>query len=179
MKKILFLTLLCLINYSCSNDVDESEVVSMRVNHYQTTAIGLSPQLVLMVQEGNAIGSSEWSYLYEGISGFDYVAGKTYDLTVKKERITNPPADASTIQYSLIRIQSTEEIDADVSFKLALKINGENFVTGTSQLSILNEIDITCTSFCEELQTKLQDQDFVYGTFKRLGLQNLELISVE
>ena len=47
---------------------------------------------------------AEWHNLYSPIKGFKYEKGFEYELIVKKTTISNPPADASSIQYELIKL---------------------------------------------------------------------------
>lgn len=54
-------------------------------------------------------GEKEWTWVCDGILGFDHNKGYTYRLKVKKEELKDPPADASTIRYSLIEIISKEK----------------------------------------------------------------------
>lgn len=45
----------------------------------------------------------DWEYFYNEIQGFEYEEGYFYTLKVKVERIDNPPADASSLRYHLIK----------------------------------------------------------------------------
>ncbi|PTT37503.1 hypothetical protein DBR28_09820, partial [Chryseobacterium sp. HMWF028] len=45
--------------------------------------------------------SAECTNFYSNIEGFTYEPGYEYVLKVKTEKITNPPADASSIKYTL------------------------------------------------------------------------------
>lgn len=47
--------------------------------------------------------TAEWQYFYNNIEGFSYEKGFDYVLSVKTERVANPPADASSIKYTLIK----------------------------------------------------------------------------
>lgn len=49
---------------------------------------------------------AEWKYFYTNIEGFIYEGGYDYELLIKESKIENPPADASSIQYTLIKIVS-------------------------------------------------------------------------
>lgn len=53
-------------------------------------------------------GSDQWEYYYDEIIGLDYEAGYEYQIRVREDMINNPPADASSIQYTLIEIISKE-----------------------------------------------------------------------
>ncbi|WP_258104667.1 hypothetical protein [Marinoscillum sp. MHG1-6] len=54
---ILFAISLLLISCGIEDTVKE---ITLRVNHYKQTAIGVDKTLVLMVQEDEKIGSSTW-----------------------------------------------------------------------------------------------------------------------
>nr|WP_317207113.1 DUF4377 domain-containing protein [Chryseobacterium arthrosphaerae] len=46
--------------------------------------------------------SDSWENFYSNIEGFTYEPGYEYVLKVKTEKIANPPADASSIKYTLV-----------------------------------------------------------------------------
>lgn len=48
--------------------------------------------------------SAEWSLFYNHIEGFDFVAGKSYKIKVRREKVANPPADASAFKYVLLEV---------------------------------------------------------------------------
>lgn len=180
MKKNILLLITIGILFSCSNDDgNDSQIINMRINHYQNTGMALSPVLTLLVQEDNAIGTNNWNKFYNGIEGFNYVPGKIYNLSVKVEKINNPPADGSSLKYTLLRVKSIQEVNNETLFHVDLKINGQSFVTTNSGYKLLNQIDIDCNSLCDKLETTLQNQDFVIGTFKRLSDNKMQLIELE
>ena len=50
---------------------------------------------------------ADWEIIpMDGIDGFTYVEGNEYFIEVEKTHLANPPADASNISYTLIRIIS-------------------------------------------------------------------------
>jgi hypothetical protein len=55
----------------------------------------------LQVKKGN-----KTELFYSSISGFSPVAGYTYRILVREDKVGNPPADASNIDYSLVRVLS-------------------------------------------------------------------------
>ncbi|KFE97939.1 hypothetical protein IX38_19980 [Chryseobacterium luteum] len=61
---------------------------------------GTAPMKCLQVKEK---ASEEWINLYTNIEGFTYEPGYEYVLKVKTEKIINPPADGSSIKYTLIK----------------------------------------------------------------------------
>ncbi len=180
MKKQILLLMILGILFSCSNDDDnQSQIIEMRINHFQNTGIAISPVLTLLVQRGDNIGTDNWTKFYSNIQGFNYEPGTIYNLLVKIEQIDNPPLDGSSAKYTLMEIVSTQEVDNETLFDIDLKINGENFVTTDTGLELLNQINIDCNNLCDELETILQNQDFVVGTFKRISNNEIKLMGLE
>ena len=180
MKKQILLLITLGIFFSCSSDDDnQPQSIEMRVNHFQNTGIAVGPVLTLLVQKGNEIGTDNWTKFYSNIEGFNYEPGTIYNLSVKTEPINNPPADGSSIKYTLLEVKSTQEVNSETLFNIDLKINGENFITTESGLKLLNQIDIDCNNLCDELEATLQNQDFVVGTFKRISNNEIQLIAFE
>ncbi|CAD7813059.1 hypothetical protein CHRY9390_02602 [Chryseobacterium aquaeductus] len=61
---------------------------------------GVAPMKCLQIKEKE---SDSWGNLYSNIEGFIYEPGFEYVLKLKTEKITNPPADGSSIRYSLVQ----------------------------------------------------------------------------
>lgn len=51
----------------------------------------------------------DWEFFYNEIDGFTFEPGYLYKLLVSVESIPNPPADASSLKYRLIRILEKDE----------------------------------------------------------------------
>lgn len=62
---------------------------------------GVVPMNCLQTRESPA---AEWTLFYDHIEGFDYVAGKSYKIKVRREKVANPPADASVFKYVLLEV---------------------------------------------------------------------------
>ncbi len=62
---------------------------------------GVAPMECMQVRE---TPSGEWSLFYNQIEGFNYVAGKSYKVKVRREKVANPPADASAFKYVLLEV---------------------------------------------------------------------------
>lgn len=185
-----FAAISLLLVVSCSDSItqDRPEKIDLYVNHYQQTAVGEGLHLTYLVQEGNNIGTGQWTRWYGEISGFDYEPGYIYHLKVEKETIANPPADGSSIQYSLDKIVSKEKISNSIQFSINLKPTGysdqPSFVTGDKEtgFKLLDTINIECDNLCEELSQKLQSEERVSATFshansgayKLIGFQDLD-----
>jgi heat shock protein HslJ len=48
--------------------------------------------------------TAEWTLLYSQIEGFDFVPGKSYKIKVRRDKVANPPADASAFKYVLLEV---------------------------------------------------------------------------
>ena len=180
MKRNYLLFMMTLIIFSCSSDeVNKPQTIDMRINHYQNTGIGEGLFLTLLVQEENNIGSDTWTKFYGSIKGFDYQPGYIYDIKVIVEQVNNPPADGSSLKYTLQEIKSTQKVANETPFEIDLKINGQSFITTTAGYELLNQIKIDCNTLCDELDVKLQNENFVVGTFKRFQSNEIILIDLE
>ncbi|MUP47152.1 DUF4377 domain-containing protein [Gramella sp. BOM4] len=154
---------------SCSlkgNPPGRTEIVQMRVNHYQITGFGVGPQLVYLVQEEDDIGGEDWTYQYDGIIGFDYEPGYIYNLRVRKIILDNPPMDASAIQYVLVKTRSKEKVPDTEVFDVRIKWADTNFITIRDNVVYLNDLyEIDCGEMCTSLQEDLETKDEVTATF--------------
>lgn len=86
----------------------------------------------------NDKNQKEWSNFYENIEGFKYKEGTEYEIVVKEENIKNPPADASSKKFTLVKIISQKTISTtsiankaieDKRWKL-IELNGQS-IQGT------------------------------------------------
>lgn len=181
MKNILFI-IISILCFSCSNQ--NFEMINMRINHYQDVAIGLSPQLVYLVQEGEHIGTDNWNYFYNHIEGFSYESGYIYNLSVKKIPIENPPADGSSMQYELQEIISKEKVSNDTSFEVTLIPEGGNrsaYVTGNEDtgFELLDLLVIDCHNLCSELSSALEAGSPLTGVFHHTNSDTIKLTELE
>ncbi|WP_179336542.1 DUF4377 domain-containing protein [Winogradskyella ludwigii] len=180
MKKHLLLLMAIGILCACSNDdVTFSEITTMRINHYQNTAIALEPVLTLLVQYDDNIGTNSWNNFYATIEGFNYVPGHIYDLSVRVDQFGNPAADDGSFKNTLLEVISVQDVPAETEFELNLKLNDNVFITTDSGYQLLNQIDIDCNTLCDTLDLLLENQDIIVGTFKHLDNDSIQLIELE
>lgn len=118
MKKLKFnlkslLSIFCFITVvqcTATTNPSGSEEKTLIIGPKTADCTGVVPMKCLQVKE-NVNGN--WTNLYTNIEGFTYEPGYEYVLKVKEEKIKNPPADGSSIQYSLIReISRTKKLEA-------------------------------------------------------------------
>lgn len=76
---------------------------------------GVAPMKCLQVKES---ASGDWTNFYTNIEGFTYEPGYEYVLKVKTEKIANPPADGSSIKYTLVKqVSKTKKETASANEK--------------------------------------------------------------
>lgn len=62
---------------------------------------GVAPMMCMLVAESE---DGEYEYFYDEIAGFDYQEGTSYVIDVEITEVEDPPADASSLQYTLVEI---------------------------------------------------------------------------
>lgn len=92
--------------------VDNNEISTLYVDSKLVDCIGIVSQQCMFVREDQ---NSEWKFFYNDITGFDYQPGYNYKLSVSVIEISNPPADASSIQYQLIKVDEKIKVENNIS----------------------------------------------------------------
>lgn len=80
-----------------------AEVVTLFVGPEKAECVGVAPQECLQVRYSP---EEEYQFFYSNIEGFNYEPGYDYELLVQKTPIANTPADASSIQWTLLEVVS-------------------------------------------------------------------------
>ena len=62
---------------------------------------GVAPMMCLQVAESE---DGDYQLFYDTIEGFDFQEGTSYVIDVSITEVENPPADASSLQYTLVEI---------------------------------------------------------------------------
>ena len=63
--------------------------------------IGVAPQKCLLIKENPG---DDYTYFYDKIEGFEWEEGFEYELRVEITKNSNPPADASSLHYRLVKV---------------------------------------------------------------------------
>lgn len=133
MKKILLLlTVSVLTLVSCKNN-EKTEVKDAENNVQKTEEVQTTPKTeeaatpdtityIIAAERADCTGVGKmkclqvkenkedpWTLFYQGIDGFEYEEGYEYVVKVKRTNIENPPADASSIKYTLEEVVSKEK----------------------------------------------------------------------
>jgi heat shock protein HslJ len=87
----------------CLSFVRQPDVIEqvLYIAPEKKSCTGVAPMECMQVRETPA---GQWTLFYSQIEGFDYVAGKSYKVKVKREKVANPPADASAFKYVLLEV---------------------------------------------------------------------------
>ena len=156
--------------------------ITFRVNQFKQTAIGVGPLMTLSIQQGNQIGTENWTPLYSQIVGFNYEPGYIYDLLVTETEILNPPADGSNKGYYLKQVLAKTKVNNDDQFSLTLKVDETVFVKGDANngYNILEQVEIDCGNLCSEFYTAMQSNaENITGKFVLNENGSIKLVELD
>ncbi len=92
------------------NGVQKTETLfsTLYVDSELVDCVGVGIQQCMLVRENP---DSDWKIFYDQINGFEFQKGNEYKLKVAIHEIGNPPADASSLKYSLVEILEKNIVD--------------------------------------------------------------------
>jgi hypothetical protein len=90
---------------ACSGVFGSEDVLVMEVGEATVPCVGVAAQECLIVRMG---GAGEWERFAGTVVGFVPEPGYRYRLRVSRHQLRNVPADASSMQYRLVRVESKE-----------------------------------------------------------------------
>ena len=82
------------------NDENERKAI-LYVDSKLVDCVGVGPQQCMLVKENL---DDEWGFFYQSIVGFEYEEGISYKIHVSITQVENPPADGSSLKYTLLEI---------------------------------------------------------------------------
>src|SRR4051812_2003908 len=68
------------------------------IDSKKSDCVGVSKRKCFLVRE---TPDEEWQLFYNSIEGFNYEPGFTYKLLVETRKVSNPPADGSSLRWIL------------------------------------------------------------------------------
>ena len=105
--QITFLLLLfATILFSCENNNGDLKQTTIIVASKKGDCEGLIMQKCLLIRE---VDKQSWNYFYDLINGFNYEEGFEYEILISEMEIENPLQDASSKEYTLIKVISKIE----------------------------------------------------------------------
>ena len=112
--KTLVISLLILIAAKSCDDTKHIYVADHLVDYE-----GVSPQKCMLIKDKIV---DDWTTFYDQIEGFDYEEGYEYLLNVKIKTIKNPPADGSTLKYTLVEVFEKKKTEKPVTLNNKWKV---------------------------------------------------------
>ncbi|MCB0131275.1 MAG: META domain-containing protein, partial [Caldilineaceae bacterium] len=113
------------------------ELTTLYVGPVMADCVGVAPQYCLFVKTDP---DADYEYFYDQIDGFDYVPGYAYELSVQVTERENVPADASSLQYTLVDVVSSELVGPtleEMDWQLTAQIDdARNRVAPLSQTTV-------------------------------------------
>jgi len=97
------------------------------VGPYLVECEGVAPQQCMLVKDDP---EGDWTLFYDRIEGFDYEEGYEYELLVSEQEIDNPPADASSIKWTLVEVVSKTASLEGTNWVLDSYLNSEGVLAG-------------------------------------------------
>lgn len=110
----------------------------------QVDCVGVAPQKCLVVREA---ASADWKYFYSSIAGFNFREGYTQKIRVQMTPRQNVPADASALNYKLVRMLSRSKTDGNTLEEAKAQITNAKTGVLTGKTWTLTEINGTYSGF--------------------------------
>ncbi|MDT0553859.1 DUF4377 domain-containing protein [Urechidicola vernalis] len=174
--KLLVSVISLIILQSCQPKIEKDELI-VWINSAKVECSGVGKMTCLQIQKNVELDlTQDWEFFYSNIEGFEYQPGYFYKLKVKTEKIENPPADGSSIKYTLVKaLEKKEDLRYTIHDIYALtNINGKNVssenVEQTPTLEInVSKMEILGTNGCNNFGgsiSKLEGDKIEFGQLR-------------
>ena len=80
---------------------DSTDTTRLWIGPERVECEGVAPMMCLQVAESE---DGDYQLFYDTIEAFDYQEGTSYVIDVSITEVEDPPADASSLQYTLVEI---------------------------------------------------------------------------
>ncbi len=90
----------------------EGEILTVFVGPELVDCVGVAPQTCLQVKTDP---DHDYTLFYDNVEGFEYEPGYEYELRVLIEPVEDPPADASTLKYTLIEEVNKTPVEVPIA----------------------------------------------------------------
>ena len=80
---------------------DSPDTTRLWIGPERVECEGVAPMMCLQVATSE---DGDYQLFYDTIEGFDYQEGTSYVIDVSITEVENPPADAASLQYTLVEI---------------------------------------------------------------------------
>ena len=106
----------------------EAELKTIYVGASLVDCTGVAPQKCMQVKDSP---DGEYTLFYDQIDGFTFEEGYEYELKVSVEQVENPPADGSSLKYTLVEEVSKTPASADAATTSDVSSESATGLTGT------------------------------------------------
>lgn len=126
--------------------------ITLSIAPYKQPCTGVMPMLCMLVAQDGA----EAQFFYSQIAGFDFQWGHSYEMIVRVDEVANPPADASSLRYTLVEVLSDSGYQPGLTFDMRLPTMLVQPLDD-GLFSLNGEIEFTCVTahMCSALGTFL------------------------
>jgi hypothetical protein len=100
MRTIFFASLLLASACSQSAQKTDGAVKTIYINSKMADCTGVAPMKCLQYRD---TPDGAWKNWYSGIEGFNFEEGNLYTLEIRETKVANPPADGSSIKWTLVK----------------------------------------------------------------------------
>ncbi|WP_186756853.1 DUF4377 domain-containing protein [Echinicola salinicaeni] len=182
-----YLSVMGILLFSSCLDETPIKEENVKVQHFPIIQNNEAdnPTLWLRVQFSDQVATDEWTAIpIDAISGFDYELGYNYELRIRKEEAFNSDTGLHFIQYTFISENSKDPVSVGTTFDLPLKstdFSPSTLVLGNEDIgyNLLGEIDIECSTLCDDLSLELQTSANVDGVFRHVNDNTIKLIQLK
>ena len=91
---------------AANQTIPVTEEITLFVGPERVGCTGVAPQQCLQVKRSTEGEEADYELFYESIDGFVFVPGYNYELRVQQTTVDNPPADGSSLAYTLLDVVS-------------------------------------------------------------------------
>ncbi|WP_240186907.1 DUF4377 domain-containing protein [Pedobacter nanyangensis] len=123
MKKITSLLIALLTISQFAQAAAKSEIITMEIKENKADCTGVGPMKCHLVKYKS---SKDWEYFYSGFRNFKYQDGYRYKVQVKRTKLKNVPADASSYKYEVVKVLSRKKIKAKETDAKAIAFLGKH-----------------------------------------------------
>jgi hypothetical protein len=138
----------------------ESRTATWEISAHRAPCVGEATSLCLIAREA---GASEPSYHYDEIAGFAPQWGHEYTVDVRITSISNPPADGSSLEFTLLRVRRDEAVLPGTTFQFVVIALGPGYtpflsLVGADAGELMDGTPFVCAAgsgACEAIAARL------------------------
>ena len=117
-RQATFVALLLILTACGGSGGGGTERFDVTFSHYKGECFGAFIARLCKLDIG--AGADNPTNFFLTVNGFNYEWGYTHRLTVRQEQIPNPPQDAPSVRYELIRIIDKQRVAAGTLFDISM-----------------------------------------------------------